>query len=333
MTSTAAALGTSAFSMPTIGWGFLGAGHIATTNVGPAVHGLAGAQLRIAAGRNLERTAALGAARSTTDYAAVLEDASVDVVYIALHNSAHATWAIRALEAGKHVLCEKPLGVSSSEVRAMSRAAKVAGRLLVEAAWNRWHPRSRDLERLLKQGAVGEVRYVEAIFDGADPAPGNYRRDASLGGGALLDVGCYTVAAILTAYDWALPKLAAVHRETWSDGSAEVRTSASLLFDKGAAYVHASLTGLGREALAIYGTSGTLRMDHPFTAAREPVELLVGTSSGVESRRYAPVDPYTLMVAEVTRAVAGDHSTLLVPLGQSLAVAEVLDAIATSGRV
>ncbi|GAB1340279.1 Gfo/Idh/MocA family oxidoreductase [Streptomyces sp. E-15] len=311
----------------TVGWGFLGAGHIATASLGPALRGLAGTELRAAAGRDPGRAAALGAVAAHTDYAALLADDTVDVVYIALHNSVHAEWAVRALESGKHVLCEKPLGLSADEVKDMTDAARAADRLLVEAAWNRWHPRTRDIARLLAQGVIGEVRHVEAVFDGADPDRHNYRRDAALGGGALLDVGCYAVSAILAAYDWAAPTVTTVRRETWPEGAADRRTRAELRFDRGTAGLLASLTGTGQEALAITGTAGTLHADRPFTAGREPAGLWVRTAAGTDVRRYPPVDPYALMAAEVTRAVRGEASAYLVPLEESLAVAEAMDAI------
>ncbi|GAA4785803.1 Gfo/Idh/MocA family oxidoreductase [Streptomyces ziwulingensis] len=310
-----------------VGWGFLGAGHIATANVGPAVRGLDGAVLRAAAGREPRRTGALGAERTFTDYADLVADPSVDVVYIALHNSAHAEWAVRALRAGKHVLCEKPLGLRAAEVETMIHAADAAGRLLVEATWNRWHPRTRDLARLLAEGVVGEVRHVEAVFDGADPDPHNYRRDAALGGGALLDVGCYAVGAVLAAHGWAAPVVTGVRRDTWPGGSADLRTRAELRFPGGTGCVLASLTGTGQESLTITGTGGTLCLDRPFTAGREPAGLRVRTAEGVDVRPYPPVDPYALMAAEMTRAAAGDRSAFLVPLDQSLAVAKTLDAI------
>lgn len=328
MTATTPAPRDSAMEGPApVGWGFLGAGHIATANLGPAVRSVATAELRAAAGRTPHRTAALGATSSSTDYAAVLTDESVDIVYIALHNSVHADWTVRALRAGKHVLCEKPLGVSAAEVRAMIEAAAAADRLLVEATWNRWHPRTRDLAGLLHQGVLGEIQHVEAAFDGAEPDVRNYRRHATLGGGALLDVGCYAVGAILAAYDWAIPEITAVRRQSWPGSAADVRTAADLRFGESTANVVASLTGTGREVLKLSGTAGTVRLDSPFTAGRGHVELQVESRQGLAVRQYEPVDPYALMVTEMTRAVAGDKAAFLVPLDQSLAVAETLDAI------
>jgi len=157
--------------------------------------------------------------RAVAAYDDVLADPEVDVVYIALHNSAHRPWVQRALAAGKHVLCEKPLGLSAAEVDAMADCARENGRLLVEAAWNLWHPRTRAAERILAARALGAVRHVVARFDGASPPVGDYRRDAGLGGGALYDVGCYAVAAVLAAYGWKEPVAAQVHARTWPGGA------------------------------------------------------------------------------------------------------------------
>ncbi|MEU3607819.1 Gfo/Idh/MocA family oxidoreductase [Streptomyces sp. NPDC035033] len=311
-------------------WGFLGAGHIAATNVGPAVHRVPGAELRAAAGRDPERTEALGASVRHTDYAALVADEQVDVVYIALHNSAHAFWATEALRAGKHVLCEKPLGLSAAEVRSMADAAAASNRLLVEASWNRWHPRTRELARLLESRVIGDVRHVEAVFDGADPAPHDYRRDATLGGGALLDVGCYAIAASLAAHEWAKATVTAVRRETWPGGTADRVTEAFLEIGNGTAAISSSLTGEGNETLEIAGSDGTIRLDSPFTAGRESCALVIRTAGGTESVRFPPVDPYGIMAAEMTRAVArGASSAFLVPLEQSLAVAETMDSVAS----
>lgn len=180
-------------------FGFLGAGWIAGRALAPAVHAANGAVLHAVAARDTTRAEQLEpVGRCYDDYAALLLDPDVDVVYINLTNDQHAPWALAALAAGKHVLCEKPLGLGPEEVRGMTDAARSAGRLLVEAFWYRWHPRTRRLEQLLAAGALGPVHEVDAefSFDGSDDArmTGNYRLDPARGGGALYDVGCYAVS-------------------------------------------------------------------------------------------------------------------------------------------
>ena len=125
--------------MTPVRWGFLGAGGIARTALAPAVAAASGAVLHAVAARDPARAAALGPVRAYGDYAALLADDDVDAVYVALHNDAHLPWTLAALAAGKHVLCEKPLGLSAAEVDQMAAAA--GDRLVVEASWYRWHPR------------------------------------------------------------------------------------------------------------------------------------------------------------------------------------------------
>ncbi|MEY9485189.1 xylose dehydrogenase (NAD/NADP) [Streptomyces calvus] len=310
-----------------INWGFLGAGSIARTSLAPAVHRHAGSALHTVASHSPDRARALGPKTVTRDYARVVEDDAVDVVYICLHNSAHAQWAIRALEAGKHVLCEKPLGLTAEETHEMARTATRCGRLLVEAVWNRWHPRTRDVERFVAEGVIGEVREVIAEFHGDVPAEDNYRWDPALGGGALLDVGCYAVSAALAAFSWQPPR--SVHADLFVDrpGQADARVDTVLAFRGGVARVGAAFTRRQRQRLEIRGSEGWIRAGQAaFTAGARPVQLWVNSSGATRNHTYSAVDPYQLMVAEVSSAVAGDPA-YLVPLEQSLAVAEALQGI------
>ena len=131
-----------------------------------------------------------GIAHVHGSYERLLEDGEVDAVYLPLVNSLHREWALQALAAGKHVLCEKPLAMNAAEAEEMAAAAEVAGRVLMEALMYRFHPRLRALRE-----ETGEVVHLAARFGFPLDAPGNYRLDPALGGGALLDVGSYGVSA------------------------------------------------------------------------------------------------------------------------------------------
>ncbi|HST82829.1 MAG TPA: Gfo/Idh/MocA family oxidoreductase, partial [Kineosporiaceae bacterium] len=145
--------------------GFIGAGGIVQRALAPAVHAADGVVLQAAAARDQHRAAALEpAGHSYADYHQLLADPTVDLVYVALDNAGHLPWTLAALAAGKHVLCEKPLGLDPAAVAAMTAAAAEHDRLLVEAFWYRWHPRTRRLEQLLTQGALGPVQQVESEF-------------------------------------------------------------------------------------------------------------------------------------------------------------------------
>ena len=311
-------------------WGFLGAGSIARDALAPAVRAADGAVLHAVAARDPERARGLEPVAAYGDYAAVLDDPAVEVVYVALHNSAHAGWVVAAVQAGKHVLCEKPLGLSVAEVDRMSSAATNAGRLLVEAAWNRWHPRTREFERLLEAGAVGPVRSVESRFVGMPPRDGDYRYDPALGGGALYDVGCYAVAGALSAFGWQEPEGVEAEAETWP-GGVDARTRARLTFPGGGtADVVGGLDGPYEERLDASGDGATLRLvDDPFTARDAPSTLELHDRADPSSprvRTWPATNPYRLMVEEVSSGVRGALATV-VPVAQSRAVARALDRI------
>jgi predicted dehydrogenase len=309
-------------------WGFLGAGAIAYSSLGPAVRAADGAVLHAAAARDPARAGGLEPAVAHASYADLLADDDVEAVYISLHNEAHLRWATAALAAGKHVLCEKPLGLTATEVDDMVAAADQAGLLLVEAVWNRWHPRTREAEQLVGDGALGTVRRVVARFDGNLPAAGDYRWEPDLGGGALYDVGCYAIAGALWAFGWQQPTEVVARAELLPSG-ADRLTVAELRFpDGGSAEVIAGFTGTGEDRLEITGTAGTLELVPPAYAAGPsvPATLRLLTGSGPDEPTWPPTDAYRLMVEEVSRAVRGEPATL-VPLRQSRAGAAVLDQI------
>ncbi|MGW2248919.1 Gfo/Idh/MocA family protein [Kitasatospora sp. NPDC001660] len=307
-------------------WGFLGAGSIAASSLAPAVHAADGPRLHAVAATDARRARTLAPARVYTRYEDLLDDPAVDIVYVALHNSAHRPWVERALRAGKHVLCEKPLGLTAAEVSAMTATARAAGRLLVEAAWNRWHPRTRDLEDLITRGAIGTVHTVAARFDGLAPAPGNYRLDIALGGGALYDVGYYAVSAALAAFGWRAPTVVRAEQEHWRPGSADSVTRFLLEFrGRGTAEVGCSLVGGMSETFTTTGTGGSITLTPPaFCAGSAPTTL---TTTGGDRRHYPAQDPYRLMVESVDAAAHGDTTAHLVPIAQSLLIATTLDGV------
>ncbi|MFE0176160.1 Gfo/Idh/MocA family protein [Streptomyces sp. NPDC059002] len=310
-------------------WGFLGAGSIAASSLAPAVHAAPEARLYAVAARDGARAAALAPHRSYAAYPDLLADPEIDIVYVALHNSAHRAWVEAALAAGKHVLCEKPLGLSEAETASMARAARAAGRTLVEAAWNRWHPRTRDMAAALADGAVGRPLHVTAHFHGLAPAPDNYRRDPALGGGALYDVGYYALSATLAAFAWQTPHVAHARWERWGAASADRVVSATLAFPcGGTAEVECSLDGTLGEEFTVHGTEGVLRLSDPaFTAGADACTLTSAPAHGAaDVRQYAATDPYELMVTDVDRALSGGTG-FLVPTAQSRLIAQVIDAV------
>jgi xylose dehydrogenase (NAD/NADP) len=311
-------------------WGFLGAGGIARTALGPAVAAASGAVLHAVAARDPARARSLGPVRAYGDYAALLGDDEVEAVYIALHNDAHLPWTLAALTAGKHVLCEKPLGLDAGQVTQMAAAA--GDLLVVEASWYRWHPRVRLAQARLPD--IGPVRHVTAGFTFAGELDGNYRLDPAHGGGALYDVGCYAVSACLWAVGQGLPNDVVATSELGPTG-VDLQTRAILAWDDGAeAEVHAGIARDRGQWLVITGERGELELrGAPYTAWKDDAaELWVSNGSGTERLVVPPADAYSRMVEQVSSAVRGGPGWVL-PVAESAQTAAVLDAAFASAAL
>lgn len=316
----------------TIRWGFLGAGWIATKALAPAVHAADGAVLQAVAARDVDRARALRPVGAAYDsYDELLRDDDVDAVYISLTNDVHARWSIEAMQAGKHVLCEKPLAMTAAEVAEMSAVAASTGRHLVEASWYRWHPRVRRAQELLATGRFGPVRHVAAGFTFDGKLAGNYRLEVERGGGALYDVGCYAVSAAMWAFGSVPREVTA--RQQLAPSGVDLVTEAVLEFDEGNAEVRAGISEPPRQWLVITGDSGELEFrDAAYTSWRDDdTVLLVSDGRSTERETFAAVDPYRVMVEEVSGALRGGSGWTL-PLAESLATAAVLDAVFSSAR-
>src|SRR6185437_5504422 len=172
-------------------WGILGPGLIARNAIMPAFEAVPNASVVAVASRDLARAQTFAADFAIPhvydDYATVLENPDVEAVYIALPNSLHAQWAIRAARAGKHILCEKPMAMNTAEAEAMVAAAEDADVLLMEAVMYRFHPRMREAAAQVQAGAIGTPMLLRASFCFTMADAANYRNDPAFGGGALLD--------------------------------------------------------------------------------------------------------------------------------------------------
>jgi D-xylose 1-dehydrogenase (NADP+, D-xylono-1,5-lactone-forming) len=309
----------------TVRWGFVGAGWIAQRAMAAAVHAAGNSVLQSAAARDPGRAAALEPRSVRAAYADVLDDPEVDAVYVSLANDQHEEWAVRALAAGKHVLCEKPLALDLSQARRMALAAEEADRLLVEAVWCRWHPRFRRLVDLARGGDLGDVVSVDSAFTFRADVAANYRSNPDQGGGALLDVGGYQVHA-WQAIAGGLDGLDLERtRRTVGAGGIDVTTRVRAVLESGArATAVASFDMPEHQFLVVTGSRAVARMGEgaAFTSWREPSTLLVDD----RAEEFPAVDAYQLMVEAVAGRIEGGQDWC-VPLSDSLAVAAVLDRV------
>jgi predicted dehydrogenase len=309
-----------------IRWGFLGAGSIATKALTPAVHAAKNATLQAVASRDVIRSQSLEPVKVHSTYQDLLDDPDIDAVYISLANHQHCEWSIKALQAGKHVLCEKPIAMDAKEARLMAEAAKNNNRMLVEAVWTRWHPRFIRMVELVHSGAIGEIKAIDASFTFPGSLEGNYRLLPEMGGGSLFDVGPYPLHAwsALTQGNLKM-KINSVQRNIGSTGvDMTTRIDATL---NGSITVNA-LTSFERDEeqqLLVTGSLSSIENigNDAFTSLRNPSVLKVGESL----ENFAPVDPYQLMVENFGARINGEESWIL-PIEETIRVMEILDEIA-----
>ena len=309
-----------------IRWGFLGAGWIAQQAMAQAVHGASNSKLYAVASQERTRSATLEPEVVYDSYQDILDDPKVDAVYICLANHQHLEWVTRALVAGKPVLCEKPLGLTAAEAAQLAGLAEASGLLLVEAVWARWHPRFRRLAHLATSGELGEILSIDSTFTFPASLEGNYRSNPRMGGGALLDVGCYQIHAQVAITSSTAPYRVTSVERTISPGGIDLTTRASLTI--GESTIADSLASFEMDegqTLSVIGSLRTARtLDGPaFTTWRDPASLLIDTM--VE--RFEAVDAYQLMIENVSEHIT-TGAGYLVPIADSIRVAEILDDIA-----
>jgi D-xylose 1-dehydrogenase (NADP+, D-xylono-1,5-lactone-forming) len=292
------------------------------------------------ASRSLERAQAqaaqLGIERALGSYEELLADPDVDAVYISLPNSMHVDWSVRALEAGKHVLCEKPLARSVEEVERAFDAADAAGRVLAEAFMWRHHQQALRLVELVPR--VGSLRVVRAHFsfalDAATlEAADNIRLSEELEGGALMDVGCYCVSATRTVTG---AEPLTVSGQQVERGGVDVRFAATLTYPGDVlAHFDCGVDTADRAELEVVGSEGRLLLRDPFHSL-EPVIEVHGIDGSLERVEVERENPYACELRDFAEAIAGEHEPRLGradAVGQARAIAGLYRSAATASHV
>ena len=251
-------------------WGIIGAGAIAKV-FAKDLRSTTSGELVAVGSRDIERARAFGAPRAYGSYEDLLADESVEAVYIATRHPEHVECVVAVAEAGKHALCEKPLAMNAAEAERAVEAAKVSGVFLMEAFMYRCHPQTRALVDLLRDGAVGEVRMIDAVHSFRGPDNPSSRLLANeLGGGGILDVGCYCVSGARLVAGVALGVDAAEPVDVTGAGSiGETRVdewaAGTMTFERG--IVARLSTGVRVDQpprLAVYGSEGSIVLGEPW---------------------------------------------------------------------
>lgn len=308
--------------MTTLRWGILSTADIGMQKVTPAIQAASNAEVVAIASRDLERARAaaeaLGIGTAHGSYEALLDDETVDAVYIPLPNDLHAEWTIRAAAAGKHILCEKPLALSAGQAQEMIDACADAGVVLQEAFMYRHHPSWVEAVRLVRSGAVGELRLVQSFFSYFNDDPANIRNRLDNGGGAVMDIGCYCINLSRLLFDAEPGSVdAVVHRDP--DMGIDVLVSAILGFPDGARSEFSCSTRVEpHQRVDIVGTEGRIEIPIPFnipTDIETRISVIAGGDAPVdpagETIIFPPADQYTIQAELFGAAVlAGDGAVV-----------------------
>jgi D-xylose 1-dehydrogenase (NADP+, D-xylono-1,5-lactone-forming) len=269
-----------------------------------------------------------GIPRAHGSYEALLEDAEVDAVYVSIPNGMHHEWSMRALEAGKHVLCEKPYTRHPTEAEEAFATAEQAGLVLTEAFMYRHHPQTRTVERLVRDGAVGRVVSVKAVFSFPLTDLTNVRAVPELEGGALMDVGCYCVSGSRLV---AGEPVAVIAEQVVGPTGVDMALYGTLRFaDDVVSQIEASFRAPERQLLAIVGEEGVMRVHAPWRVDWGG-ELTIQRGASREVVQVEEANSYTLELENLADAIEGRAAPLL-GRDDAVAQARVIDALYRSAE-
>jgi predicted dehydrogenase len=324
-----------------IRWGVLGWARIARLQVIPAVQASHNGVLQAVASRSEAKRAECrtqaNPARIYESYNELLRDPAVDAVYNPLPNSLHKEWTIKAAEAGKHVLCEKPVALNAAEAREMIAACRANGVQFMEAFMYRYSARTQAVVDVLRRGDLGEIKFIHSQFRFLLNRPGDVRRNAELGGGSLYDVGCYPVNftglvidTITGSAPGAGPKPESLSAHTDDVNGVDELFSALLHYPGGiTASVHSGLNAQGRMFSEIVGTKGALEIPNTFLGTAGSMTLVTG-----DTRQEIPIpesDRYRLQLEDFAGAILDKRPPLLTT-EETLRNIELLDRLYAAAR-
>lgn len=327
--------------MELVRWGIISTADIGMSNVTPAIQKAANGDVVAIASRDAKRAAIaaahLGISNSYGSYEDLLADPEIDAVYIPLPNDLHAEWTIKAAQAGKHVLCEKPLAISSSQASMMADACREAGVKLAEAFMYRHHPTWVEALRLVRTGAIGELLAVQSWFSYFNDDPANIRNRMDNHGGALMDVGCYNIHASRMLFGSEPIRIDSVVRRDPTMGI-DILTSGLLEFDGGGqATFTCSTRAEDDQRVHIVGSEGRIEFDIPFNIPPDRPTHIRLTSGGqppvspaTRVLSFSPADQYTIQAEQFGRAII-DDTDLAFGVDDAIANMAVIETILAGG--
>ncbi len=322
--------------MQKVAWGVLSTAKIGLQKVIPAMQ--KGKYSRIVAiasrdsGKAQDAARRLGIPKAHASYEALLADPAVEAVYIPLPNHLHVEWSIKALEAGKHVLCEKPVGRDAEEARRLQTAAAQHPHLKVmEAFMYRFHPQWVEARRLVADGRIGSLRTIQSFFSYCNVDPANVRNQPDLGGGGLLDIGCYCIS--LSRFLFAAEPRRVLGLVEYDPTFRVDRLASGILeFDAGTSTFTCSMQLSAYQRVNVVGTTGRVEIEIPFNApAKKRCRLWHQSTSDFREIRLPKTDQYAVQGDLFSQAVL-NNTVVPTPLGDAVANMRVIDAVFASAK-
>jgi predicted dehydrogenase len=321
-------------------WGVLSTANIGIKKVLPAMQRGRYTSVDAIASRDLVRAkqaaSALGIPRAYGTYEELLADPEIDAIYNPLPNQMHVPWTIKAAEAGKHVLCEKPISLTVAEAKTLLAVRARTGVKIGEAFMIRSYTQWLRVGELLRAGRIGPLRSVAGFFSYFNDDPANIRNHVESGGGALLDIGCYCIQAARYGFG-AEPRRVIGLVERDPRMKIDRLTSAILDFGAGQAIFTCSTQLVPYQKVQFFGTTGRIEIEIPFNAPKDrPTRILIDETgelfgSGIKVEEFATADQYTMQGDVFSRAVL-EGGEVPVPLEEAIANMAVIEAIFQSAE-
>ena len=323
-----------------IKWGVMGAANIALKKVIPGMQRGEWCEITALASRDLTKAQRaaneLGIPKSFGSYEDLLADPEIEAIYNPLPNHLHVPWTIKAAEAGKHVLCEKPIGLNVQDALPLLEVRDRSGVRIEEAFMVRTHPQWVRVLELIRAGRIGQVRSVMGQFSYDNPDPNNIRNIAEIGGGGLMDIGCYLIYfSRLVFQDEPRRVVGLIHEDTVT--RTDVLTSALLDFPEGQSAITCSTRMTPFQRVQITGTRGRIEVQIPVNAPPDrPCRILIDDGSDLfggsaETEEFPICDQYTIQGDLFARAIRENHEPII-SLEESLKNMAVIDAVFASAR-
>ena len=307
-------------------WGILGTAKIAVAKVIPAMQQSEWCEIAAIASRDLSKAKAaageLNIPNAYGSYEELLADKSIEAVYNPLPNNLHVAWTVKAAEAGKHVLCEKPIALNAVEACALIEVRDRTGVRIQEAFMVRTHPQWLETRRLIHSGRIGSLRSITGFFSYFNPDPTNIRNQLELGGGALMDIGCYPITISRFMYETEPSRVLGLIERDTATGT-DTLTSAVLDFPNGHSTFTCSTRLAPYQRMIFTGTEGRIEVLIPFNAPNDqPTRIMLND----ETIEFPICDQYEIQGSLFSQAIR-ENSEQPIPLEDAINNMAVIDAL------